>query len=143
MSTQLRPATLLLILLANVAHAAPQGAAPRAPSVEGSVPTYNIETICRSATDTAQSCIEDERRAQEQLLKEWSQFDVADRVMCNGAARAGSVEPAYTELMACLDITRDNHRRDTSAHVAQTPNPPLSAVGIARIEQLAGVGRAR
>jgi hypothetical protein len=142
MSTQLRPATLLLILLANVAHAAPQGAAPRAPSVEGSVPTYNIETVCRSATDTAQSCIEDERRAQEQLLKEWSQFDVADRVMCNGAARVGSVEPAYTELMACLDITRDNHR-DTSAHVAQTPNPPLRAIRITRAEQLAGVGPAR
>ena len=65
------------------------------------MPTYKIETVCREAAsvrlldtgapDNAESCIEDERRSREQLVKEWSQFDMADRVMCNGAARAGPV----------------------------------------------------
>jgi hypothetical protein len=53
MNTQLRSATLLLILLANVAHAAPRGAAPRAPSVEGPsrknpVMGFNEQTSSRS-----------------------------------------------------------------------------------------------
>ena len=128
-------AALLLILLPDIARAAERGTAPRVPAADAGVPTYSIDAICRDAAsvahllettapDNAQNCIEDERRARKQLVTEWLQFDVADRVMCHGAARSGSVEPAYTELMTCLEITRDNHAREASAHVARQPDQP-------------------
>jgi hypothetical protein len=129
----LRLAGFILILLTDAVYAAERGTSARTRFADAGVPIYNIEAICREAAslahllettapDNAQNCIEDERRAREQLVKEWSQFDVADRVMCHGAARSGTVEPAYTELMTCLEITRDNHARQASAHVARQPD---------------------
>jgi hypothetical protein len=125
-------AAFLLMLLSDAAYAAERGTPGLTYSAEVGVPTYKIETVCRKAAsvrlldtgapDNAESCIEDERHAREQLVKEWSQFDMADRIMCNGAARAGPVEPAYTELMTCLEMTRDNHSREASAHVAPRPD---------------------
>ena len=99
--------------------------------VEAGVPTYNIDAICRGAASiahvlettapvNAQNCREDERSAHQQLLQQWTQFDAADRVMCDGAAQSGTVEPTYTELMTCLEVARDN--RDKATHVAQRPD---------------------
>jgi hypothetical protein len=112
------------------------------------VPTYNIDAICRGAAsiarllettapDNAQNCREDERSAREQLVKQWSQFDMADRSMCDGAAQSGTVAPAYTELMTCLEMTRDNHSRQASAHVAQRPDQSQSpiALGAAPVQE--------
>jgi hypothetical protein len=39
--------------------------------------------------------------------------------MCDGAAQSGAVEPTYTELMTCLEMTRDNLSRQASAHLAR------------------------
>jgi hypothetical protein len=141
--------TLLLILPADAAHAPSRGAAAPAGSLDGGAPKYNIETICRdaaamahlletSAPDNAQNCIDDERHAHEQLLEQWSQFDAADRLMCNGAARSGAVAPAYTELMTCLEMARDNHRREAGTHVARQPDQslPPRAMGAATVERL-------
>ncbi len=95
------------------------------------MPTYNIDAICRGAAsiahvlettapDNAQNCREDERSARQQLLQQWTQFDAADRIMCDGAAQSGTVEPTFTELMTCLEVARDNRARIT--HVAQRPD---------------------
>ena len=113
-------------------------------SADAGVPTYNIDAICRgagsiarlletNAPDNAQNCREDEHSARQQLLQQWTQFDASDRVMCDGAAQSGTVEPTYTELMTCLEVARDNHDRNRTAHVAQQPeqSQPPTAVGIA------------
>jgi hypothetical protein len=146
-------AAFLLMLFADAAYATERRTPTRLPSRDPGVPNYNIEAICRgagslahlletAAPDNAQNCTEDERRARQQLVQQWTQFDLADRVMCNGAARSGTVEPAYTELMTCLEITHDNHGREATARVAQRPDQSqrLTAIGAAP-DQSAEPGR--
>lgn len=136
-------AAFLLMLLSDAAHAAERGTPglniqPRLECQPTRSKPYAVNRLLDTgASDNAESCIEDERRAREQLVKEWSQFDMADRVMCNGAARAGPVEPAYTELMTCLEMTRDNHSREASAHVAPRPDQAQlpDAVAAARAQR--------
>ena len=124
-------AALLFMLLADAAYAANRGSSTHTRSVDAGVPTYNIDAICRGAAsiahvlettapDNAQNCRQDERGARQQLLQQWTQFDAADRVMCDGAAQSGTVEPTYTELMTCLEVARDN--RDKTTHVTQRPD---------------------
>lgn len=124
-------AALLFMLLADAAYAANRRSSTHTRSVDAGVPTYNIDAICRGAAsiahvleatapDNAQNCRQDERGARQQLLQQWTQFDAADRVMCDGAAQSGTVEPTYTELMTCLEVARDN--RDKTTHVAQRPD---------------------
>jgi hypothetical protein len=99
-------------VLAGTAHAASRGA---------SVPDYNITSACHALlalpeartvdstqADPTNHCIEAEKEAREQLLKQWSQFSPADRSMCVGVSSAGSVDPVYTELITCLEMTRDS-----------------------------------
>ena len=123
----------LVMLLADGAYAANRRSSARTDSADAGVPTYNIDAICRGASsmarllettapDNAQNCREDERSAREQLAGQWTQFDVADRIMCDGAAQSGAVEPTYTELMTCLEVARDNHDRNRTTHVAQRPD---------------------
>jgi hypothetical protein len=125
-------AALLFMLLADAAYATDRRSSPHRQSVDAGLPTYNIEAICRGAAsiahvlettapDNAQNCREDEHSARRQLLQQWARFDAADRVMCDGAAQSGTVEPTYTELMTCLEVARDN--RDRTTHVAQQPDP--------------------
>jgi hypothetical protein len=124
-------AALLFMLLADAAYAADRRSSIHPRSVEAGVPSYNIDAICRGAAsishvlettapDNAQNCREDERSARQQLLQQWTQFDASDRVMCDGAAQSGTVEPTYTELMTCLEVARDN--RDRTTRVAQRPD---------------------
>ncbi len=124
-------AAFLLMLLADAAYASDRRSPTHPRSVEAGVPTYNIDAICRGAAsiahvlettapDNAQNCREDERTARQQVMQQWTQFDAADRVMCDGAAQSGTVEPTYTELMTCLEVARDNKARTT--HVAQRPD---------------------
>jgi hypothetical protein len=90
-------------------------------SKSASVPDYNITSACRALSavpeartvdstrpDAISHCIEAEKQAREQLLTQWSQFSPADRSMCVGVSSAGSVDPVYTELITCLEMTRDS-----------------------------------
>jgi hypothetical protein len=135
-------AAFLLMLCADAAYAADRRSLARTRSPEAGVPTYNIDAICRGAAsiarllettapDNAQNCRDDEHHAREQLLQQWTQFGAADRVMCDGAAQSGAVEPTYTELMTCLEMTRDNLHRQASAHVAQRPDQPQQPAAVA------------
>ena len=124
-------AAFLFMLLADAAYAANRRTSTHTRSVDAGVPTYNIDAICggaasiahvleTTAPDNAQNCRQDERSARQQLLQQWAQFDATDRVMCDGAAQSGTVEPTYTELMTCLEVARDN--RDRTTRVAQRPD---------------------
>jgi hypothetical protein len=137
-------AAFLLMLFADAAYASDRRSSARIRSPDAGVPTYNIEAICReagsiarlletTAPDNAQNCRDDERHAREQLLQQWTQFDAADRTMCDGAAQSGAVEPAYTELMTCLEMTRDNLRRQASAQAARRPDQAPAPAAVAAI----------
>ena len=48
----------------------------------------------------------DERTAQDQITKTWSQYAPPDRTDCVGMVRTGG-PPSYVELLSCLEIMRD------------------------------------
>jgi hypothetical protein len=82
-------------------------------TVADSVPTLDVGPTCRSASSgiiglqqDINVCLQDEKNAREQLVKEWSQFGAADKSSCTALARTGG-DPSYTELLVCLEMARD------------------------------------
>jgi hypothetical protein len=83
------------------------------------IPNFDVTAACRALAEEpdaipddrqtrgVQHCVDDERTAREQLVTQWSDFKPADRAMCLGGSSAGSVDPVYTELITCLEVTRD------------------------------------
>jgi hypothetical protein len=74
------------------------------------VPKIDFMPGCRGATTmglgaTLQNCIEDEQRARDQLVKEWSQFSNPDKTSCT--EEISGFEPSYVELLTCLEAARD------------------------------------
>jgi hypothetical protein len=53
-----------------------------------------------------ESCLGDERTAQNELTKNWPQFDPADRTQCVGMVTTGG-PASYVELQSCLEMMRD------------------------------------
>ena len=82
------------------------GAAPQQP------PTFDVNPSCKAAAaasgtqDRLQGCLDSEKNARAQLVKEWGQFPAASRATCYQASTAGG-EPTYTEFITCLEMDRD------------------------------------
>ncbi len=79
--------------------------------VADNVPKLDVTPSCRAASaaasdsaDRMQSCLVSEERADNQLAKEWSEFPSADRANCVNVL---TFEPTYTELLTCLEMTRE------------------------------------
>ena len=72
------------------------------------VPNLDVRPGCQAA-DIAdmsqQTCLEDERAARDDLMKEWGQFPAQDKAMCTDQSR--NYHPSYVELLTCLEIARD------------------------------------
>jgi len=103
-----------------------------------SVPDYNIQAACRELSaipeartvnttlpDAASHCVDAENQAHQQLLKQWAQFPAADRAMCAGVSKAGTVDPVYTELITCLEMARDS-KQVTNQSAAERMNGPAA-----------------
>ncbi len=84
------------------------------------VPDFNIHAACHALAeipeariaeedqaDATRHCLDEERQARGQLLKEWSQFKPAERRACVSVSRQGEVDPVYSELLTCLEMERD------------------------------------
>jgi hypothetical protein len=52
-----------------------------------------------------QICLDDERAARDDLMKEWGQFPAQDKAMCTDQSK--NYHPSYVELLPCLEIARD------------------------------------
>jgi hypothetical protein len=111
-----------------------------AASATSSVPSYNIKAACgelsaipearsvdSSLPDVTSHCIDAENAAHQQLIKQWAQFPAADRTMCAGVSKAGTVDPVYTELMTCLEMARDS-KQLTNQSAAERMNGTAQAV---------------
>jgi hypothetical protein len=66
-----------------------------------------VETGQSDASDAIEHCVQAEQDARTQLTKEWTQFSPANRKLCVGESKSGSVAPAYSELETCLQMTRE------------------------------------
>jgi hypothetical protein len=86
-------------------------------AVADPVPEFNVEPSCRSAASgdigikqeikqDLSACLDDEKGAREQLVKEWSEFASKDRGLCARLSGTGAA-PTYTELLVCLEMARD------------------------------------
>ena len=77
-----------------------------------SVPAFNVEPFCRAVAMRAAPvgdedvCLRQEQEARDQLVRQWTQFPLADRSYCEQLTRTGS-DPTYTELLTCLELRRD------------------------------------
>jgi hypothetical protein len=77
------------------------------------VPKLNVGPSCEAAARGAvaagrdkEACLGDERQAQEQATKNWSQYRSADKEECVGMINKGG-PASYVELLSCLEVMRD------------------------------------
>jgi hypothetical protein len=77
------------------------------------VPTLKVEPSCKAAGvegvitgRTADSCLNDEKAAREELVKNWSSFSGDDKSHCLSMVSTGGA-PSYVELLSCLEMSRD------------------------------------
>ena len=87
--------------------------------VSDGVPTLNVDQVCTGIAQqggvtfhdsaTAQEkkdCLDSEQAIRDELAKQWSSFNGADKVHCTNESRMGG-ESSYTELLTCLEMARD------------------------------------
>jgi hypothetical protein len=86
---------------------------PAAAAFADSPPNLDVTPSCNAAARGAisagrdkESCLSDERAAQDILVKGWSDFNAADKTQCIGNVRTGG-PPSYVELLSCLEVMRD------------------------------------
>ena len=82
-------------------------------TVADNVPTLDVRPSCEAAAKAAtslrkdvQSCLDSEKRARDELAKQWGDFASADRARCLQESRLGG-DPSYSELVTCLEMARD------------------------------------
>ena len=95
-------------------------ALPLTSPVSDKVPaSFDVAVSCRAAASAGiaesqgyQSCMNDERSAREELVRDWATFAAADRSRCTTELSGGGL-PSYVELLVCLQIARDASRLRT------------------------------
>ena len=87
-------------------------AAPGTPyAANDGVPDFDVTPSCRTGVkegvrNDIQTCIDSEKNARAQPVKQWSDFLAADRTLCTKASSMGG-SATYTELITCLEMRRD------------------------------------
>jgi len=91
-------------------------ALPLVSPVNDKVPVFNVAVSCRAAasaglsvSESYQSCMNDERSAREELVRDWAAFAAGDRGRCTTESSGGGL-PSYVELLVCLQMSRDAAR---------------------------------
>ena len=78
------------------------------------VPKLDVTPSCRGAVaakvlaqsvNALQSCLDTEQKTHSTLFKEWLEFALSDRAKCVNAVM--SFSPTYTELLTCLEFSRE------------------------------------
>jgi hypothetical protein len=79
-------------------------------TIADEIPYFDAAAICRAATAEIPAivplCIQDEQRAHDRLVQEWSQFVISDKVGCTRATESGS-SSGYVKLLSCLELARE------------------------------------
>jgi hypothetical protein len=76
-------------------------------------PKFEVGQSCEAAAREAlvvgrnkESCMADERTAQNEIAKNWPQYAARDRAQCVGMVSKGG-PPSYVELLSCFEVMRD------------------------------------
>jgi hypothetical protein len=79
-------------------------------ALAGGVPTFDIESVCRSARNAAlpedqtaayDSCLRDEKDSRDKLKQAWPRYSAEARSSCS---EDGSFSLSYVELWTCLEM---------------------------------------
>ena len=98
------------------------------------VPNLNVEQVCEGIAQQGgvtfrdpaiaqekKNCLDSEQAVRDELVKQWSKFDRADKTSCVNESQMGG-ESSYTELITCLEMARDVrqlHEETMASHAAQ------------------------
>jgi hypothetical protein len=119
-------------------------------AVVDKVPDLNFEPICREgageslgAKNDSGICIRDENAARDELAKQWSEFESADRARCIRVSTMNRTA-SYVEVLTCLEMERDAGKLRQKAGIAtdapeqalaparEKVSPPIRSVRLAR-----------
>jgi hypothetical protein len=108
---------------------------PILPAQSDEFPVLNVLPVCRGITSqgadplqagdrsvTLQQCLDAEQQDRETMKQEWSTFSASDKKHCIAEVTMGG-ESSYTELVTCLEMSRDvrkmNFPHDTSSNIVR------------------------
>jgi hypothetical protein len=104
-------------------------------TVADGVPTLKVEPSCKAAGAaglmmgrTADSCMNDEKAAREDLVKNWSTFSADDKSHCLSMVSTGG-GPSYVELLSCLEMSRDAKKIAQGRKLENEPQQPYQRPG--------------
>ena len=80
-------------------------------AVADRVPTFDIARSCKldvaatglSVDQSIKSCVNDERKARQQLTSQWSKFSASSKAECIPQESIGGT-PSYVSLLTCLQL---------------------------------------
>jgi hypothetical protein len=75
------------------------------------VPTYDVRATCHAesladASAGATACLQDEQKARETLVAQWTQFASENRTNCMELEGGITGVRSYVELLTCLQIAK-------------------------------------
>jgi hypothetical protein len=95
-------------------------------------PKLNVTTSCNAAAKYSvvagrdnESCLGDEREAQNTVAKNWSKYNAADKTQCVGTVTTGG-PPSYVELLSCLEVMRDA-KNVREGNALEQPDRPVQS----------------
>ena len=81
-------------------------------AVADRVPAFDISRSCKldlaataglSVDQSLKNCVNDENRARQQLMSQWSKFSASSRAQCIPLENVGGT-PSYVSLLTCLQM---------------------------------------
>jgi hypothetical protein len=104
---------------------------PAAVALADGPPKLEVSASCNAAARGAisagrdkESCLADERTAEETLTQSWSKYSATDKTQCIGNVKTGG-PPSYVELLSCLEVMRDAKEIREADQLAPSERPPV------------------
>jgi hypothetical protein len=109
------------------------------------IPTLDMNPVCRGIASQSEleaglqqtnfeDCVKSEQATREQMKKEWSTFSTADKTHCVALAKTGG-ESSYTELITCMEMSRDVRQLHSGADNSSAPVPEGLRAPVGRLER--------
>lgn len=102
------PRLTMLVAIAVVSFCAQPYAA-----VADEVPKFNFRQSCHADVQAYQggsgdaACLEDEQKARETVISQWTQFEPRSRARCMRMVTSIAGAESYVELLTCLQLSKD------------------------------------
>ena len=80
-------------------------------AVANDVPVFNVSALCRAEANAtpeqSRVCMADEKKAHEDLVRQWAQFAPDSRARCTRMSTSIAGIESYVELLTCLQMAMD------------------------------------